>query len=557
MQLGMMAGINQALDFETATLVSQDFGFETQNSTVSIGDILNKKTLDTSTEPTVERAPVVTVMGHVDHGKTSLLDAIRKANVVAGEAGGITQHIGAYQVVRDGRKITFLDTPGHEAFTAMRARGAQITDIVILVVAADDGVMPQTVEAISHAKSAEVPIIVAVNKMDKPSANLERVTRELSQHGVMSEEWGGENLFVPVSAKTLMGVEDLLESILLQAEMLDLKSRNTGSASGVVLEAKLDKGRGPEASMLVTQGTLRVSDWIVAGTTYGRVRAMFNDRGEKILEAGPSTPIEVLGLDSVPGAGDSFNVVANDAVAKEAVAYRVNKAREKSLVDDKKATMEDLMARMAASVSTTKELPLIIKADTQGSAEAIKSSVLKLNTEKVKTKIIHSAVGGVTETDVMFAKAAGAIVIGFNVRPDRVAASVAEQEGIEIRCFSIIYELIDSVHLAMAGKLDPIRTEKLLGRAEIRNLFSVPKVGVIAGSIVTDGKVVRNAQVRVVRDGTIVYGGKISSLRRFKDDAKEVNMGIECGIGVENFNDLKVGDIFEAFMIEETAATLN
>ncbi len=557
MQFGMMASVNQALDFETATVVAQEFGFETQNTTVSIGDILSKKSGDTSAEPEVERAPVVTVMGHVDHGKTSLLDAIRKAEVAAGEAGGITQHIGAYQVTCNGQKITFLDTPGHEAFTAMRARGAQITDIVILVVAADDGVMPQTIEAINHAKSANVPIIVAINKVDKPGINIDRVQRELSQHGVTSEEWGGEHMFVQVSAKTKQGVDNLLESILLQSEVLELKARIAVPSSGVVVEAKLDKARGPVATVLITQGTLRVSDWIVAGTSYGRVRAMFSDRGEKLLEADPATPVEILGLDRVPAAGDQFNVVANDDVAKEAVAYRFEKARMGALAAEKKASVEDLMARMAQADSTTKELPLIIKGDTQGSVEAIKASVLKLNTDKVKTKIIHSAVGGVTETDVVFAKAAGALIIGFNVRPDRMAASIAEQDGIEIRCFSIIYELIDSVRLAMAGRLDPIRTEKVLGRAEIRSLFSVPKIGVIAGSFITDGKVIRNAHVRVVRDGTVVYTGRISSLKRFKDDAKEVLQGFECGLGVENYNDLKVSDVLEAFVIEETAATLN
>jgi translation initiation factor IF-2 len=557
MQLGMMASVNQPLDFETATIVCQEFGFESQNTTVSIGDILAKKSGDTSAEPEVQRAPVVTVMGHVDHGKTSLLDAIRQASVAVGEAGGITQHIGAYQVVCNEQRITFLDTPGHEAFTAMRARGAQITDIVILVVAADDGVMPQTIEAINHAKSANVPIIVAINKIDKPNINIERIQGELAQYGVTSEEWGGENMFVQVSAKTRKGIDSLLESVLLQAEVLELKARIAVPASGVVVEAKLDKSRGPIATLLVTQGSLRVSDWIVAGTSYGRVRAMFNDKGERLEVAEPATPVEILGLDKVPAAGDQFHNVANDSVAKEAVAYRVEKARMGALASEKKASMEDLMARMAQAETSTKELPLIIKGDTQGSVEAIKASVVKLNTDKVKTKIIHSAVGGITETDVVFAKAAGGMIIGFNVRPDRVAAQVAEQDGIEIRCFSIIYELIDSVRLAMAGRLDPIRTEKVLGRAEIRSLFSVPKVGVIAGSFVTDGKVTRNSHVRVVRDGTVIYTGRVSSLKRFKDDAKEVLQGFECGIGVENYNDLKVSDVLESFIIEETAATLD
>jgi translation initiation factor IF-2 len=558
MQLGMMATVNQVLDVDTATLVAQEYGFEVQNTAVSIGEILSRKSADVDTAEKLMRPPVVTVMGHVDHGKTSLLDAIRSAEVAAGEAGGITQHIGAYQVEWSGRKISFLDTPGHEAFTAMRARGAEVTDIVVLVVAADDGVMPQTVEAINHAKAAKVPIIVAINKMDKPGVNVDRILRELSEHGVMSEEWGGDSIFVKVSAKTREGINDLLESILLQADVLELTAPENVAGSGFVIEARLDKSRGPVATLVVTQGTLNASDWIVAGTCMGRVRAMFNDRGEKLTSAGPATPVEILGLAEVPAAGDTFNCVANDSVAKEAVAYRINKAREKILAGERKATLEDVLARLQSANNTSQvELALIVKGDTQGSVEAIKASVLKLSTEKVRTKVVHAGVGGITESDVILAKAAGAIIIGFNVRPDRMAALVAEQEGIDVRFYSIIYELTDAVQKAMVGCLAPVKVEKSMGRAEVRSLFSVPKIGVIAGSSVTDGKVLRNSFIRVVRDGTVVYSGRVGSLKRFKDDAKEVAQGFECGIGVENFNDLKVGDVLESYVIEETVATLN
>jgi translation initiation factor IF-2 len=558
MQLGMMATVNQILDLDTATLVAQEYGFEVQNTAVSIGEILSRKSADVDSAEKMTRPPVVTVMGHVDHGKTSLLDAIRSADVAAGEAGGITQHIGAYQVECNGRKVSFLDTPGHEAFTAMRARGAEVTDIVVLVVAADDGVMPQTVEAINHAKAAKVPIIVAINKMDKAGINVDRILRELSDHGVMSEDWGGDSIFVKVSAKTREGIDDLLEAILLQADVLELTAPENVAGSGFVIEARLDKSRGPVATLVVTQGTLNMSDWIVAGTCMGRVRAMFNDKGEKLTSAGPATPVEILGLADVPAAGDTFNCVANDSVAKEAVAYRASKAREKVLAGERKATLEDVLARLqSANNSTQVELALIVKGDTQGSVEAIKASVLKLTTEKVRTKVVHAGVGGITESDVILAKAAGAIIIGFNVRPDRMAALVAEQEGIDVRFYSIIYELTDAVQKAMVGCLAPVKVEKSMGRAEVRSLFSVPKIGVIAGSSVTDGKVLRNSFVRVVRDGTVVYSGRVGSLKRFKDDAKEVAQGFECGIGVENFNDLKIGDVLESYVIEETAPTLN
>ncbi|MGY3802828.1 translation initiation factor IF-2 [Pigmentibacter ruber] len=557
MKLGMSASINQQLDFDTATFVSQEFGYETQSSSVTIGDILARKTTQNNELNSFPRPPIITIMGHVDHGKTSLLDAIRSANVAAKEAGGITQHIGAYQIDYKGQKLTFLDTPGHEAFTAMRARGAQVTDIVVLVVAADDGVMPQTIEAISHAKAANVPIIVAVNKIDKPGSNLDRINRELSEQGVMPEEWGGDSIFVQVSAKTHQGLNELIESILLQAEVLDLKAAKDTLAEGIVIEAKLDKARGPVATVIVTKGTLKNQDFIVVGTSMGRIRAMNDANGEKIIKAEPSTPVEIIGLSDVPAAGDQFNCVVSDAIAKEAVAYRIEKQRQKDLASQRGSSMDELLALMAKAEDKAKEVSIIVKADTHGSAEAIRASLAKLDTAKVKTKILHSAVGGITETDVILAKASNALILGFNVRPDRVAAQVAEQAGIKIQCYSIIYELIEAVQAAMVGTLAPIKQDKIIGHAEVRNTFSVPKVGVIAGSMISDGKVVRNSHVRIVRDGVVIYTGKIGSLKRFKDDAKEVLQGFECGIGVENYNDIKVGDILEAFIVEEIAATLH
>lgn len=560
MKLGMMASVNQQLDIETATLVANEFEFEIQNAAVSLTDILNtKKTAktDSAQAAVVTRAPIVTIMGHVDHGKTSLLDAIRSAEVAAGEAGGITQHIGAYQVLHNERKITFLDTPGHEAFTQMRARGAQVTDVVVLVVAADDGVMPQTVEAIAHAKAANVPIIVAMNKMDKPGANVDRIQRELAQHNVTPEEWGGDAMFVPVSAKTKQGIPELLEAILLQSEVLDLKAPKEGLAAGVVIEAKLDKARGPVATVIVTSGILRQGDCIVAGIAFGRVRAMFDDKGNRMPEALPATPVEIIGLSEVPAAGDQFNCVVNESIAKEAVAYRIEKHRQRELASKPKATLEDFLAKLGDDPNKAKELPIILKADTHGSVEAIRASLQKLDTEKVKNRIIHSAVGGITETDVTLAEASGATIVGFNVRPDKLSSVAAESRGVQIQCFSIIYELLETIERLMAGKLAPVKTEKVLGHAEVRNLFSVPKIGVIAGSAITDGKVTRNSHIRVVRDGIVIYTGRIGSLKRFKDDAKEVLQGFECGIGVENYNDLKVGDVLESFVIEETAATLH
>jgi len=560
MKLGMMASVNQQLDFETTTLVANEFEFEVQNSAVSLSDILNtKKTskTDSAQSEFVTRAPIVTIMGHVDHGKTSLLDAIRSADVAAGEAGGITQHIGAYQVDYNDRKITFLDTPGHEAFTQMRARGAQVTDVVVLVVAADDGVMPQTVEAIAHAKAAGVPIIVAMNKMDKPGANIERIQRELSQHNVTPEEWGGESMFIPVSAKTRQGIPELLEALLLQSDVLDLRAPKEGLSAGIVIEAKLDKSRGPVATVIVTSGILRQGDFTVAGIAYGRVRAMFDDKGNRMAEALPATPVEIIGLSEVPAAGDQYNCVVNESIAKEAVAYRIEKHRQKELAGKPNVTLEDFLAKLGDDPNKAKELPIILKADTQGSVQAIRASLQKLDTEKVKNRIIHSAVGGITETDVTLAEASGATVVGFNVRPDKMSTAAAESRGVQIQCFSIIYELLETIEKLMAGKLAPIKTEKVLGHAEVRNLFSVPKIGVIAGTAITDGKVTRNAHIRVVREGIVVYTGRVGSLKRFKDDAKEVLQGFECGIGVENYNDLKVGDVLESFIIEETAATLH
>ena len=559
MSLGVLANVNQQLDTDTATLVAQEFGFEVQNVARSLGDILSTESHSTEQEEQFEqytRAPVVTIMGHVDHGKTSLLDAIRQSNKTASEAGGITQHIGAYRVTRDGRAITFIDTPGHAAFTEMRARGAKVTDLVILVVAADDGVMPQTVEAISHARSAGVPIVVAVNKIDKPSANYDRILADLAGQGVTAEEWGGDSMFVKVSALTKQGIGELLDAVLLQAEVLDLKARTEGQAEGIVIESRLDKARGPVATFLVNKGTLRKGDSIVAGRCAGRVRALFDDLGEKLDEVLPGVPVEVLGLDSVPSAGDSFNVVANDSVAKQAVQYRVDKDRKERAAAAAKTTIQDLLAQLGTDKNGLKELPLIVKADTHGSVEAIRHSLQKLGTEQVICKVVHAAVGGITETDVTLASAAHALVIGFNVRPDRKASESAESLGVDIKTFAIIYELIDTVEQAMAGRLEPIRQERVQGHAEVRNLFSVPKIGVIAGCGVTDGKMSRNAHIRVIRDGIVLFTGRVGSLKRFKEDAREVASGYECGIGVENYNDLRVGDTLECFVVEEIAATL-
>jgi translation initiation factor IF-2 len=493
-------------------------------------------------------------MGHVDHGKTSLLDAIREANVIAGEAGGITQHIGAYDVELKGRKITFLDTPGHEAFTAMRARGAKVTDIVILVVAADDGVMPQTREAINHSKAAEVPIIVAINKIDKPDAKPERVKQELMEFGLVASEWGGDATMVEVSAKKRLNLEELLEMILLQADVMELKANPNKLAKGTIVEAKLDKGRGPVATVLVQEGTLKAGDYCVVGIHSGRVRAMQNERGEKVLEAGPSKPVEVVGLSGVPDAGDVFVAMKDEKQAKEIATLRQIKLREVEMAKHTKLSLEDLYRKIQSG--EVKDLNVIVKGDVQGSVEAVGESLRKLSTDAVRLNVIHSAVGAVTETDVNLAAASNAIIIGFNVRPEVKAQSLAEKEGVDIRLYNIIYDAVEDVKKAMEGLLSPTFKEKYLGRSEVRELFSVPKIGTVAGCHVQDGKMLRNAQVRLLRDNVVIYEGKMSSLRRFKDDVKEVASGYECGIGLENYNDLKIGDIIEAFEMEKFAGKL-
>jgi translation initiation factor IF-2 len=552
MKMGLMATINHPLDVDTATLLAGDFGYEIENVAVDLDEIL--ESVPDAEETLQVRPPVVTIMGHVDHGKTSLLDAIREANVIAGEAGGITQHIGAYDVELNGRKITFLDTPGHEAFTAMRARGAKVTDIVILVVAADDGVMPQTKEAINHSKAAGVPIIVAINKVDKPEAKPERVKQELTEHGLVAEEWGGDTTMVEVSAKKRINLEGLLEMVLLQADVMDLKANPDKAAKGTIVEGKLDKGRGPVATVLVQEGTLKLGDYCVVGVHSGRVRAMQNDRGEKVLEAGPSMPVELIGLSGVPDAGDVFVAMKDERQAKEIATLRQIKQRELELAKHTKLSLEDLYSKIQAG--EVKDLNVIVKGDVQGSVEAVGESLRKLSTAAVRLNVIHSAVGAVTETDVNLASASNAIIIGFNVRPEVKAQSLAEKEGVDIRQYSIIYNAVEDVKKAMEGLLSPIFKEKYLGRAEIREVFSVPKVGNVGGCYIQDGKVLRNAQVRLLRDNIVVYEGKMSSLRRFKDDVKEVSTGYECGIGLENYNDIKVGDIIEAFEMEKIAATL-
>ncbi|HOP40204.1 MAG TPA: translation initiation factor IF-2 [Geobacteraceae bacterium] len=552
MKMGFMATINHPLDFETASIIASDFGYEVENVAVDLDEIL--ESAPDAPEDLEKRPPVVTIMGHVDHGKTSLLDAIRATNVIAGEAGGITQHIGAYDVQLKGRKITFLDTPGHEAFTAMRARGAKVTDIVILVVAADDGVMPQTREAINHSKAAGVPIIVAINKIDKPEAKPERVKQELMEFGLVPEEWGGDTIFVEVSAKQKLNLEELLEMILLQSEVLELKANPDKPARGTIVEAKLDKGRGPVATVLVQEGTVSVGDYFVCGTHYGRVRAMQNDRAEKVKDAGPSMPIEVIGLTGVPDAGDAFVVMPDERQAKEIAMLRQQKVRETELAKTSKLSLEQLYEKI--QMGEVKELNVVVKGDVQGSVEAVSESLRKLSTDAIKLRVINSSVGAITETDVNLATASNAIVLGFNVRPEVKAQALAEKEGVDIRLYNIIYDAVDDIKKAMEGLLEPTLKENFLGRAEIREVFSVPKHGNVAGCYVLDGKMVRNSQVRLLRDNVVVFEGKMASLRRFKDDVKEVASGYECGISLENYNDIKPGDIIESFEIEEVAATL-
>lgn len=550
--LGLPANINQAIDYDAAALVAAEFGYEVEKAGFEEEDILHSA--EDRPEDLQPRPPVVTVMGHVDHGKTSLLDAIRHTKVIDQEAGGITQHIGAYFVELDGRHITFLDTPGHEAFTAMRARGAKVTDIVILVVAADDGVMQQTVEAINHAKAAGVPIMVAINKIDKPNANPDRVKRELSEHGLLPEEWGGDVTMVEISAKKKIGIEDLLEMVLLQAELLELKANPNKTARGRVIEAKLDKGRGPVATILVQEGTLREGDAYVCGTYSGRVRSMFNDKGQKITSAGPSVPVEVLGLSGVPNAGDDFVVLADEKQAKLVAEHRQLKAREKELSRTTKVTLEKLYEQIRDG--QVKEINVILKTDVQGSMEAIRDSLLKLSTADVKVNLIHAGTGAVSESDVMLASASNAVIIGFNVRADAKAQDLAEQEKVSIRYYDVIYQILDDIKDAMVGLLEPQYEEQVVGRAEVRQTFHISRIGTVAGCYVTDGKVERNAKVRLIRDGVVVWDGKISSLKRFKDDAREVKAGFECGLTIENFNDIKVGDLLEVYQMVEVAPTL-
>jgi translation initiation factor IF-2 len=557
MDTGQMLTLNQPLNLDAAQLIAESYGVKTEVVIEREGEALLDETVDTeeggATQP---RPPVVTIMGHVDHGKTSLLDAIRQTKVAEGEAGGITQHIGAYTVAVHGKQVTFLDTPGHEAFTSMRARGAKITDLVVLVVAADDGVMPQTVEAIHHAKAANVPIIVAINKIDKPGANPDRVKNAMAEHQLIPEAWGGQTIFVEVSAKQKTGLDSLLEMILLQADVLEFKADPSRLAKGVVIEARLDRGRGPVATVLVQSGTLRIGDAFVVGTFSGRVRALINDRGEKTKEAGPSIPVEVIGMPGVPGAGDLFVAVKDERVAREIAEARAQKQRATDInAGPGKVTLDDLFARIKDG--DVKELAVVIKADVQGSAEALGSAVEKLSTDAVKLRAIHSGVGAITETDVMLASASRAIIIGFNVRPEPKASALAEKDGIDIRLYTIIYNAIEDIRAAMEGLLEPTLKERVMGRAEVRQVFTIPKAGVIAGCYVTDGTIQRSgASIRVLRDNVPVYQGKMGSLRRFKDDVKEVQQGYECGMSVENFNDIKVGDILEVFVVDKIATKM-
>ncbi len=549
--LGIMATINQEIDFDTCELIASEYNIELeQKLSKSFEEVLSDSADEEDTpDQLVERPPVVTIMGHVDHGKTSLLDAIRNSAVTEGEAGGITQHIGAYTVVRNNRKITFIDTPGHEAFTSMRARGAQVTDVVILVVAADDGIMPQTVEAINHAKAANVPIVVAINKMDRPEADPERVKQQLTEYGLVSEEWGGDTICVPVSAKTQMNLDSLLEMVLLQADVLELKANPKRLAKGTIVEAKLDKGRGPIATVLVQNGTLKKGDTIVAGMAYGRVRAMMDDRGRVVSEAGPSTPVEVLGFNEVPDAGDILNVVEVDKLSRQVVEERRDKLKAAQLKNLSKVSLDDLFNQMAEG--ELKDLNIIVKADVQGSVEAVRQALEKLSNDEVRVKCIHGGVGAITGSDIMFASASNAIVIGFNVRPDSTARQTAERENVDVRTYRVIYSAIEDVENAMKGMFKPVFQEVELGRISVRNTFKVSGVGTIAGAYVQEGKVSRNAQVRVVRDGIVIHEGKIASLKRFKDDAKEVAAGYECGISIDNFNDIQEGDTIEAFVMEQ------
>ena len=549
MKNGVMAGINQSIDFDTAEFVATEMGCKVEKEiTVTIEERLIEDHVDTA-EELVTRAPVVVVMGHVDHGKTSTLDAIRKTSVTAGEAGGITQHIGAYTVDVNGNMVTFLDTPGHAAFTSMRARGAKSTDIAILVVAADDGIMPQTVESINHAKAAEVPIIVAINKMDKPTANPDKIKEQLTKYDLIPEEWGGDTVIVPISAKTGMGLDDLLEMVILTAEVQELKANPNRRAKGTVIEARLDKNRGPIATLLVQNGTLNQGDIVIAGTAVGRVRVMTNDKGRTVKTAGPSIPVEITGLAEVPAPGDEFNAVADERMARELVEQRKQAAKDAAANAMTKVTLDNLFARMQEG--EMKELPLIVKADVQGSAEALKASLEKISNEEVRVKVIHTGVGAINESDILLASTAGAIIVGFNVRPDSGAQASAQRSDVDMRFYRVIYDAIDEIEAAMKGMLAPKFEEVVIGHAEVRLTYKVSAVGTVCGCMVKDGKITRDAQVRVLRDNIVIHEGNVGSLQRFKDAVKEVTAGYECGMSIEKFNDLKEGDIFECFAMQE------
>lgn len=549
MMLGVMATINQELDKDTVELIASEYGVPVEEVIILEETELEKYEVEDKEEDMQVRPPVVTIMGHVDHGKTTLLDSIRKTKVVEGEAGGITQHIGAYQIEENGKKITFLDTPGHAAFTTMRARGAEVTDTTILVVAADDGVMPQTIEAINHAKAAEVPIIVAVNKIDKPTANPDRVMQELTEHGLVPEAWGGETIFVPLSAKTGEGIDELIEMILLVSEVAELKANPNRAAKGTVIEAELDKGRGSVATLLVQTGTLQVGDPIVVGNTFGRVRAMVNDIGRRVKTAGPSTPVEITGLNDVPNAGDQFLVFKDEKTARQVGEARASKQLDEQRSDKAKLSLDDLFEQIKQG--DVKDINLIVKADVQGSAEALTAALQKIEVEGVKVKIIHTGVGAITESDIILASASNAIVIGFNVRPDGNAKSTAETENVDIRLHRIIYKVIDEIEAAMKGMLDPEYEEKVIGQVEVRQTFKVSKIGTIAGGYVTEGTITRDSGIRLIRDGVVIFEGEVDVLKRFKDDVKEVSQGYECGITIKKYNDIREGDVMESFVMQE------
>ena len=548
-KMGVMASLSDTIDYDTAALVAMELGCKVEHEVIVTVEERLIDDREDSEDELVPRAPVVVVMGHVDHGKTSLLDRIRRTNVAAGEAGGITQHIGAYRVMVDGKPVTFLDTPGHEAFTSMRARGAMVTDIAILVVAADDGIMPQTVEAINHAKAAGVPLVVAINKMDVHGANPDRIKQQLTEYGLVPEEWGGETIVCPISAKTGEGVDKLLENLVLLAEILELKANPNRAARGTVIEARMDKGRGPIMTVLVQNGTLNQGDIIIAGTAVGRVRTMTNDKGQRVTKAGPSIPVEIAGMSEVPSAGDTFNAVADERMARELVEQRKQQKKDAANAGSKKVSLDDLFSRIQQG--EMKDFNIIVKADVQGSAEAVKSSLEKLSNEEVRVQVIHSGVGAINESDVMLAATSNAIIVGFNVRPDAAARDNAARSNVEIRMYRVIYDCINEIEAAMKGMLAPKFQEQIIGHVEIRQTFKVSKVGTVCGGYVTDGKIVRNSKVRVVRDNIVVFEGDLASLRRFKDDVKEVAAGYECGLQVDKYNDVKVGDVIEVFVMEE------